>query len=559
MLRHFADHILGIARSDMTEPAFEVAIRRVKAAALAGALALGIASCGTMDEPATDETLSLQVGPEPPQIASAAESEAALRDLMAGKKSKAAPPPVIAFYAARNFRPVWTGSKEARSRAARVLFVLRHAARQGLKDADYAVHVPLARNDQAPGRVAAGYDIALTSALFHYAHDVSLGRVKPDSVYRYVGLPKKTFDVSQALSGALDHDRLDRFFADLPPPDAQYQRLAVALAHYRAIVAMGGWGRLSAHPALKKLAARLDFEDSELASIMHPSAQDVTHAVMRFQERHGFDVDGKIGTETLNALNISASRRIEEIAANMERWRWLPRHFEDSYIAVNVAAQSVEFVRDGKSVLHSKAVVGRKTMPTPILRTNMAAVIANPYWDIPDDIAMKSIVPHLRHNADYLKTRHLALVDAPEGANVNWRKVKGAALPYQIRELPGPDNALGEVMLDMPNAFYVYLHGTPNQSLFTRDDREISHGCVRVEKIGQLAALALSDTASDSDNVVSEAIGTGATQRLALDKPLPVYLLYWTASADADGTVRFFPDRYDRDKPLIAALDVKKP
>lgn len=540
----------------MPELTFEMVIRHMKAAALAGATVLGIAACGTIE--AEGPTADLSSSPQIAHMAQrgAVETQATLKHLLT--KSKATPRAVAAFYAARNFRPVWTGSEKAQGSAARVLFVLGHASNEGLKNAAYTVSGHRTLGELASGRAAAEYDIALTSALFRYAHDVSLGRVEPDSTYRYVSLPLRTFNVGQALSDAINHDRLDRFFSDLPPPHEQYQRLALALAHYRAIAAMGGWGRLSIHPVRDKLATRLGFEDPELANIVHPSTEDVMRAVIRFQERHGLDADGKLGSETLRTLNVSASLRVKEIEANMERWRWLPRHFEDSYIAVNVAAQSVDFMRDGKSVLHTKAVVGRKTMPTPILRTNVDAVIANPFWNIPDDIAMRSVVPHLRHDADYLQTRHMALVDAPEGTVIDWKKVKGKSLPYQIQELPGPDNALGQVMLDMPNQFYVYLHGTPNKSLFTRDDREISHGCVRVEKIEQLAMLALSDTKSDSNDVVNDAIGTGATQRLTLDEPLPVYLLYWTAEAEPDGTVRFFPDRYNRDKPLIAALDAQK-
>lgn len=493
-----------------------------------------------------------------PVLASAADTQTVLQRIFTAKRPKDAASAVYAFYAARDFRPVWTGSEEARTRAARALFALRHADRQGLSSADYLVPMPRPHGRSKAARAAAAYDVALTDALFRYAHDVSLGRVAPYAVYKDVRLPIRTFNVGQALGDALDDDGLDRFFADLPPPHPEYGKLVAALAHYRAIAeAIGGWHALSAHPSQEKLVARLDFEDPDLAKIANPSADDVSQAMMRFQARHGIETDGKLGPATLRALNVPISRRVKTIIANLERWRWLPRHFEDRYIAVNVPAQSVAFMVDGKAAMHSKAVVGRKTMPTPILRAQIAAVIANPPWDIPDDIAAKTILPHLKRDANYLKTRNMTLVDAPEDAEINWRKVKGKSLPYQIQELPGPNNALGQVMFDMPNDFYVYLHGTPNQDLFARDDREISHGCVRVENVAELAALTLSDTTSDAEETVSDAIGTGATQRLALDAPTPVYMLYWTASAEPDGTAAFFPDRYDRDKPLIAALDGK--
>jgi murein L,D-transpeptidase YcbB/YkuD len=480
-------------------------------------------------------------------------ASSALKHVLAATKSAAAP--VAAFYAARDYRPVWTGSDEAQAQGAKVLSVLAHADQQGLEDADYAVPPPHAQPKF--GRVAAEYDVAITSALFRYAHDVSLGRVAPDSVYKQIQLPVTTFDVGEALAASLDDGGLDKFFADLPPPHPEYKRLVEALAHYRAVAARGGWQKLSRGASREALIARLDDEDPVLAAMANPGADELKAAVMRFQLHHGLDVDGNAGSGTLSALNVSADSRVKEIEANLERWRWLPRHFEDRTIQVNVAAQRVDFIDDGEIRLTSKVVVGQKSMPTPILRTFAMGVIANPAWDIPDDIAAKSILPHLRHDADYLKKRGLALVDAPEGVEIDWKKVKANAMPYQIQQLPGPKNGLGQVMLDMPNTFYVYLHGTEDPKLFNRDDREISHGCVRVEKIEKLAELALGDTVSDPGQTMQEAIAGGTTRSFTLDDPVPVYLVYWTAAANDDGTVDFYPDIYDRDPKLLRMLDKK--
>lgn len=476
-------------------------------------------------------------------------SAVALRAALKQEQSAPLHDQLETFYAARDFEPVWSGDDATQMHAERVRDVLEHARQEGLRSADY----PLPQDRPKPGRAAALYDLAFTRALLRYAHDVRLGRVKPDAVYKYVRLPPQKFDAVAALSDALDDDALKDFLARLPPPHPQYRMLESALAHYRAIEALGGWPVLS-HPSRKALTARLKMEDYRLAEIVHPSKAEIKVALIRFQKRHGLDADGVVGPDTLKALNVPASYRVQEIEANMERWRWMPRQFESRYIRVNVPDQSVDFVVDGKAVLHSKAVVGRQTMPTPILRTQALAVIANPPWNIPDDIAAKSIVPHLRRDADYLKSRNMVLVDAPKDADIDWQKVTGGALPYQIREQPGPHNALGKIMFDMPNEFYVYLHGTPNEDLFKLDDRERSHGCVRVQKIVGLARLALAPGNDDPAAVLKAALDTDDTQRLALRNPLPVYMVYWTARVTPDGTVEFRPDRYDRDKPLIAAL-----
>lgn len=471
---------------------------------------------------------------------------------------------IRAFYAARDFRPVWTGSDRALARAALVTFTLSHAYRQGLDSANYPVDAARARAQPTPGVDAAKYDLTLTRSVFEYVHDVHDGRVDPNSIYNDVKLPAHHFDVRAALTAAIENDAIDPFLDSLPPMHPQYRRLAAALSRYRAIAARGGWHRLSARTATgARLVKRLDMEDPALAKIAHPSPADVKAAVKRFQQRHGLGVDGQVGPATLKALNVPVLRRMEEIEANMERWRWMPRDFASTYIRVNVPDQSVDFIHDGKSVLHSKVVIGEPNNTTPILVTRVDAVIANPYWDIPDDISAKALVPHLRRNANYLKTRNMVLVNAPAGdrygTKINWRKVTGDVLPYQIRQEPGPHNALGKVMLDMPNEFYVYLHDTPAKYLFTLSDRERSHGCVRVEKIVKLAELTLASTDAKPDKKLTDAIDTQKTQRLTLARPLPVYMEYWTASVGKNGAVDFHPDLYGRDKPLIARLEGKAP
>ncbi len=469
---------------------------------------------------------------------------------------------VVEFYATRHYEPAWTESRGADKRTARVISTLEHAGEQGLRSADYPTGSAASDQPPQPGRDAAQYDLTITRSLLRYAHDVHDGRVTPDAVYRDAELPPHQFDAASALSAALQQHDIDAFLAGLPPPEPAYRRLVGALARYRAIQAYGGWPRLSAKTAAMraKLAERLSLEDPALLRLAHPTAAEVKQALMRFQLRNGLDADGKLGAATLRALNVPVSYRIKEIIANMERWRWMPRTLEARYIRVNVPDQSVDFVRDGKVLLHSKVVIGqlKKHDTTPILRTSIVAVVANPPWDIPDDIAARKILPHLRQNASYLVTRDMVLKDAPardlSGRAIDWRKVKGDDLPYQIQQKPGKDNGLGRIMLDSPNQFGVYLHDTPAKSLFKLTDRERSHGCVRVEKIDDLASLALTGTSPDPKAALSAALKGDKTQRLTLAKPLPVYMVYWTASVTQEGTVEFRPDRYGRDRPLIARL-----
>lgn len=482
-----------------------------------------------------------------------------LRDMLTVPQGQSSPlqTQVLSFYAARGYRPAWTGSEEARERAASVMYALQHAEKQGLRPADYRVDPAAITEDSEADHAALAFDVRLTTALLQYANDLRRGRIEPKSVYSDAVLPTEDFNAAAELKTALKKGRVESFLAELPPQDQQYRALTSALARYRTIATKGGWDTLSNRSTPQKLAKRLAWEDGEFAKIKRPSAGDIKDALKRFQRRHDLPEDGVLGEETVKALNVPVSRRIAEISANMERWRWLPRQFEERYIRVDVPSQSVDFIEKGKSVLHSKVIIGKDGDDrTPILRAPANAIVVNPPWNIPDDIAAKAILPHLRKDPNYLASRNMVLVDAPDptGAQIDWQEVKGDNLPYQIQQQPGPHNVLGALMLDMPNDFDVYLHGSSNPALFGLRNRERSHGCVRVQDVVGLAALALKGSVDKPKDALTQQISSGETQRMALSRPMPVYLLYWTAYVDKDGAVGFRPDRYDRDLPLIARL-----
>jgi len=484
------------------------------------------------------------------------DTRAALQDALTGR----ADPRLLAFYDSRDFAPVWSGSDDAQTMATQLRETLAQASAQGLRSADYTAGIDRWAHGTQDAKDAAAYDLAMTTALLRYARDVRNGRVRPKDVYSDVSLPSQPFDALAGLNRALKNDALDKFLADLPPPDPGYRGLVTALARYRAILIGGGWPSVT--PAGKNLAQRLAAEDMVLDAEADPSDADVQRALVRFQARNGLPPDGKLSQDTLKALNISAAWRVQQILANMERWRWAPRGFERRYVLVNVPDQSLAFMDDGKAVLTSKVVIGKKTSPTPILRTQVEAVVANPAWDIPGDIAAKQLLPKLRHNADYLATRNMVVADAPlddpHGTKVNWRGMNANTLPA-LQQPPGADNVLGVLMLDMPNVFDVYLHDTSNKKLFLSPSRLMSNGCVRVQEIFPLASLALTGDPQDGLERLTQAVAAGETQRIALRTPLPVYMFYWTAVADSDGTTGFRPDLYDRDKRLLAKLAAPAP
>ena len=445
------------------------------------------------------------------------------------------------FYQARNFQPVWTSNPAAEM----VLAALQDASADGLNPGRYHGAALLAHGRPSTPADVAQYDIMLTDGLLRYARDMHWGRVDPGQVDNMVSIERAPFDVAASLAATLSSGTLQSWLADLAPPYADYRNLKIALKRYREIVAQGGWPTVpsvrkielkAGNPDLVALQARLAAEDPQIVAGAPVDIVVLEAAVERFQSRNGLAADGVVGHATILALNTSASDRLDQIQANMERWRWLPHEFGLRYIAVNTAATTLKVVDQGKVVLTSRVINGKEKTPTPIFNTKVVAITVNPSWNVPASIARNEILPKVRRNPGYLAKHHMVVADG------------------RIRQLPGADNALGYIKLEMPNEFSSYLHDTASRQLFAKEDRHLSHGCMRVENIRPLASFVLTGEANTESERIDAAIETGQTQKIALDKPVPVYVLYWTAVAQSDGTVDFYPDVYGRDKKLIAAF-----
>ena len=452
-------------------------------------------------------------------------------------------PALQEFYAARQFEPAWTGSPDAERNARIALDALAHAEDEGLQPGRYRLQEIVLRQHAATAEAQAQYDLMLTGGVLRFIADSREGQPDLRALDRDVELPPQDFDVPHALLDALSSGHLAEFLAMLDPPHAAFARLKHALARYRKIAAQGDWPQIwDAVPELKKISPqqaellrrRLAYEDARVAA---DPAMDMKAAVEDFQNRHGIEADGRVGKKTLAELNIPASQRADQIAANMERWRWLPRDLGRRYVMVNAADTTLVAVDNGQIVLRSKIIAGKPGNRTAIFAATITGITFNPSWNIPAPIARNEILPKARRNPNYLAHNHI--VFDPDGT---------------LRQLPGSDNALGYLKLEMQNRFNEYLHDTSSRALFARTERHLSHGCMRVEQIRPLASFAMTgDPASDLDKIAAE-ISDGATKRISLDNPVPVFVLYWTAMAQEDGSVDFVPDVYGRDQRLLAAL-----
>jgi L,D-transpeptidase YcbB len=227
----------------------------------------------------------------------------------------------------------------------------------------------------------------------------------------------------------------------------------------------------------------------------------------------------------------ATTNRLREIEVNLERQRWLPRRLPADRVWVNAADARLVFYRADRPVFSTRVIVGQdeRRNQSPDFRAVIDGILFNPPWTIPGDIATEEILPKTRSDPNYLARHNMVML--PNGG---------------LQQLPGPGAALGQIKFEMENRFDVYLHDTPSKDLFSRDNRRISHGCIRVQNPRELAALLMQQPV----DTINQAIAMGGTHRSNLPAPVPVFVVYQTAFVDSDGTLQFRPDVYSRNAEI---------
>jgi murein L,D-transpeptidase YcbB/YkuD len=230
---------------------------------------------------------------------------------------------------------------------------------------------------------------------------------------------------------------------------------------------------------------------------------------------------------------------LRQIATNLERERWLPRHLPTDRVWVNAADERLVLYRDDRPIFSTRVIVGQDELrnQSPEFQATIDGVLFNPPWNIPQDIATDEILPKASLDPNYLARHNMVML--PNGG---------------LQQVAGPNSGLGQLMFEMQNRFDVYLHDTPSKNLFSRDDRRISHGCIRVEKPRELAALLMQEPIED----INQTIATGNTIDRNLPQPVQAFVVYETAFADADGRLQFRPDVYGRDAEIWQQLDPER-
>ena len=277
-------------------------------------------------------------------------------------------------------------------------------------------------------------------------------------------------------------------------------------------------------------------------------------AVRAFQKKNGLSVDGVVGARTVRALNRSASGRVEQIVVNMERQRWLPDELGASHVLVNQAAFRMRFVSNGKIAHSARVVIGRRDHQTVEFNDTLRLVVLNPYWNVPRTIATEALLPKMLSSglSSNFEVFRRGGGKVPN-SSVDWAEAAEAGFPYNIRQKPGPTNALGKVKFMFPNKHAIYLHDTPKRNLFNRAVRTFSYGCVRVQDANKFA-MAVLEREGWTNQRVRAAMASGKNRPINLKKTIPIYLTYQTIWLDKDGNMVFGDDFYGRDQRLKLAL-----
>lgn len=452
--------------------------------------------------------------------------------------------------------PLWLVSDGlAKDRAGALTTAVLKASDDGLRIDDYPMAeltntlVALRRTPKPTAEQYADADVVLTATYAAIGEDYLTGQVSPRSVAQSWHIDPQDENVDSALVRTLSKLPLDQSIAAMRPQDDEYAGLQKQMLRFRDIVAKGGWQPIPAGKALKQgdadapqrlaaLRTRLSLEGIDVVAA-GDSIFDAPFAaaVAQFQARHGIAVDSSLGAETLNALNVPAAYRLGQIAANLERDRWMPRSLGSRYVVVNVPAFHLDAFDAGKKVLEMKVIVGQEyeDKATPVFSDSMETVVFRPYWNITPDIQAKEIAPKIAADGGYMARE-----------NLEYYKDGGVT---RIRQKPGPKNSLGFVKFLFPNDFNIYLHDTPNQELFDKDVRAFSHGCIRVEKPTELAQWVLGWDAARVQEMENGKDNTA----VKLPHKLPVYIIYGTAYI-RDGQLYFGNDLYHRDDELVKAM-----
>jgi murein L,D-transpeptidase YcbB/YkuD len=481
------------------------------------------------------------------------------------------------LYEPHSYAPLWLEGGRPTKQARDAIDALREADTKGLDPRDYDAELldsewrALSAGQASTGEMAR-FDVALSVGLVRNISDLHIGKVNPKNLAFGFDIDPKKYDLAALVAGAIRDDRIRQAVAEAEPRYTQNRLLKEELARYKSLAKDSPVGPVQLTPPLRpgaSLAAAPELARwlvalGDLAEVPNPLPTAYEDAlvggVKHFQGRHGLSTDGVIDAATAHALSVSAAQRVRQIELALERLRWIPSLEQGRVVFVNIPAfELVAFDQVAPTqgpTLEMKVVVGRAMRTqTPVFTGAMKTVVFAPYWNVPFSITRHEILPKLRANPGYLEGQNMEIVSdgtplPPSASNIA-KLASGAA---QLRQRPGPKNALGRVKFLFPNSNNVYLHDTPAQAVFEKDRRDFSHGCIRLSQPAALAEWVLGGMEGWDKARIQEGMARTTEKAVPLQRPIPVVIFYTTAVARYDGTIGFYEDVYGHDKALERAL-----
>jgi murein L,D-transpeptidase YcbB/YkuD len=473
--------------------------------------------------------------------------------ILGGKKDRAT---VEAFYASRDFAPLWIADGTMNDRAKGAAAYLAGVDADGLDPSEYPI--PSIKAGMEPDALAEA-EIRFTDAVLTFARHAMTGRVHYSRVSADIVYDLAKPDPANVLTRLAKAQDAGAALDSFNPPQPQYKALKAKLAETRNSAGEVAKPMIAQGPVLKfgkdKKGKEVLMEDPRVPALRQRfglNAPDgdtnydkaLSDSIAKFQKEHGINASGQLNSATLEALNgPRREKTVDIIIANMERWRWVPRDLGSTYVMVNIPDFTLRVVRDEKLVWKTKVVVGKPDLPTPLLTAEMKFITVNPTWNVPPSIIQNEYLPALQQDPQAMERIGLKVEQNRDGT-------------IRIYQPPGDKNALGRIRFNFPNKFLVYQHDTPDKQLFAHDKRAYSHGCMRVEnplKYGEvILGLVLPNEHYTADKL--QKMFGGSEININFPTNIPVHLTYQTAFVDDAGKLEVRDDVYGRDQRLLAIL-----
>jgi L,D-transpeptidase YcbB len=392
-------------------------------------------------------------------------------------------------------------------------------------------------------------ELNLTVQFMNYMlRNYEKGYVKRKEMERFIPVRKENA-LTYADSLIKKKHKDDKYFEDV---NRSYGALKNQLVKYHALAAAGGWPTITTKakslkkgaraPEIATIKKRLQLtEDLPGADTSQVFNDSLDMGVKNFQSRHGFKPDGIITPALIKEMNVPAEQRLQQILMNMDRMRWLASEPKGHLFVVNIPEFKLHVYEGENKVIDMDVVVGKDGHNTMMFNGDLTQVVFSPYWNVPSSITKNEILPAINRNPGYLSSQNMEIVGDNDGVPV-------------IRQRPGPGNALGRVKFLFPNSFNIYLHDTPAKSLFEKDKRAFSHGCIRVREPEKLANYVLRNQPEWTPERIEEAMASGQEKYVKVKDPIPVIITYYTAWVDDSGKMNFREDIYGHDASLARKM-----